>query len=161
MLIAHLPAAYLAFKAFAPRRLPRAIFWAGVVGGIAPDLDMLWFYFVDNKQHHHHDYLTHRPALWLGLLALGVLLHQLRKSRVSAMGIALSLGAILHLVLDSIAGKIAWLWPLSDTALPLVVVQPTHSHWILSFMSHWTFQVEIVLVLAALIGVWRANRKPA
>lgn len=162
MIIGHLPAAYLAFKSFAPRKLARSVFIAGLIGGVAPDLDMLWFHFVDGKQHHHHDYLTHRPILWIGLLLLFLLLRTTHRHQTSAMGVAFALGALLHLSLDSIAGKIAWAWPISDHAVPLVVVQPTHSHWLLSFMTHWTFQLEVVLTLLAIFVFWRSQRsKPS
>jgi len=60
------------------------------------------------------------------------------------------------MALDSIAGSIAWGWPLSAAAYPLVVVHPTHGHWILSFLNHWTFKVEIALTLIA----WRSNARP-
>ncbi len=160
MFIGHLPSTYLAFKLAAPRSLSNAAFKAGMLGAVLPDIDMLWFYVVDNRGHHHHEYFTHRPAVWLGLLILCALLMWSTRTRHAPAGIALCAGALTHMVFDSIAGSIGWLWPLSDAAFPLVIVQPTHSHWILSFLAHWTFKVEIaVMVVAAIVYLRSASKK--
>lgn len=152
MFIGHLPSAYLVYRLAAPRSLSKATFRAGMVGAVFPDIDMLWFYFVDDRGHHHHWYLTHRPAVWLGLLLLCGLLTYLSRTRHVAIGISFCIGALIHIVFDSIAGQVYWLWPLSDATVTLVVVPPTHSHYILSFLAHWIFKVEIaVTILAAIV----------
>ncbi len=159
MFIAHLPGAYLAFKAFAPKSLPTTAFIAGMIGSVAPDLDMFWFYLVDNKQHHHHDFLTHRPMLWLALfLVFWAIVKLYKPQRWTLIGMSFSTGGLIHMALDSIAGKISWLWPISDISAPLVVVQATHSHWVASFLSHWTFKVEIVITILALLVLIKSRR---
>ena len=72
MIIGHWPAGYLA--ALGARRFwPAQGLFAGIlIGAVLPDIDMLWFFLVDDKAHHHHSYLTHRPALWALLLAAGL-----------------------------------------------------------------------------------------
>ena len=40
--------------------------------GVAPDVDMLRFYLIDNREHRHHSYLTHRPIIWAGILCAGI-----------------------------------------------------------------------------------------
>ena len=160
MFIGHLPGAYLLVRPFS-ERLPAALFPAAMVGSVLPDIDLLAFYFVDNRAHHHHDYLTHRPILWAGMLLAGLALRRWRPGAVLA---GLGLGGLIHMALDSIAGKIAWAWPLSDFARPLVAVPATRSHWILSFLIHWTFLVEIAVCLAAAaMFLWlrQRNRRPA
>ena len=72
--------------------------------------------------------------------------------------IGLGLGGLLHVALDTTLGQIAWAWPFSDTSSPLIVVQPTHSHWLGSFMAHWTFQIEIALWGIAGLCAWRVHR---
>jgi inner membrane protein len=74
------------------------------VGSVLPDIALMVFYFWDNHDFHHHNYLTHRLALgrryWvseLGLFWLGP------ASALTGLGI----GGLIHMVLDSIAGKIA------------------------------------------------------
>lgn len=71
---------------------------------------MLSLYFLHDCQVHHHDYLTHRPALWIGLLIAGLMLRSRMASGASGVPVALSLGAVLHVALDSIAGRINWGW---------------------------------------------------
>jgi len=143
LIIGHLPAGYLAACAVAKLSVSRHLFWAVLVGSVFPDIDMLWFHFVDHGAVHHHGYLTHRPAIWIAVLVMGMLLRNLI---IAGFGI----GAILHITLDTIAGAVAWAWPFSDVPNTLVEVQPTHDHWILSFLWHWTFKVEIAVTLAAL-----------
>lgn len=162
MFIGHLPGAYLIFRAATPN-LGKLAFAAAMIGAVAPDVDMLWFYFVDNRGHHHHSYLTHRPIVWLGFLLAGLLIRQWFQKTGTALTF-FGAGGLVHMMLDSITGAVAWLWPFSDATYPLVMVQATHSHWILSFLNHWTFKVEILIAAAALF-VWlttrrRSNRSP-
>lgn len=160
MFVGHLPGAYLIFRVVTPR-IERMAFTAAMLGAIAPDLDMLRFYFVDGRAFHHHEYLTHRPILWTGLLLCGVLIG-MRSRRIGVPLAFFGAGGLVHMLLDSIAGKIAWAWPVSDFAAPLVVVPATQSHWILSFLSHWTFAVELgITVLALVLWRWRPRRATA
>jgi inner membrane protein len=55
----------------------------------------------------------------------------------------------LHMVLDTLVGSIMWLWPFSDKFFQLAVVPATHSNWVLSFIFHWSFAVELVIVVFA------------
>jgi inner membrane protein len=158
MFIGHLPAAYLAFKAFAPKSLPPAAFAAGRLGGVLPDIDMLWFVFVDSS-HHHHDLITHRPIIWVGLGAISYSIYRTTDRLAPLMALCASIGALFHLVMDSIAGKISWFWPLSDWSATLVQVQATHSHWIKSFLHHWTFKVEIAVTLVALAVLFASVKR--
>ncbi|MBO9479025.1 metal-dependent hydrolase [Shimia sp. R11_0] len=152
MLIAHLPAGYLAAKGAQGAGASKAVFWGILLGSIAPDFDMLWFFFVDSQSTHHHDYLTHRPILWAGLLLFGLLLRR-------PFLIAVGCGALFHLMLDSIAGKVSWGWPFFEGATTLVTVQATQGHWIKSFMAHWTFKVECLIVLVAVAVYLRSTFK--
>ncbi|MEM6311462.1 MAG: metal-dependent hydrolase [Pseudomonadota bacterium] len=150
MIIGHLPAGYLAAKTARWAGAP-ALFWGILIGSVMPDLDMLWFFFVDQGQTHHHTFITHRPIIWVLLALTG-----LAFSQVLLTG--LGIGAILHVGLDSFLGNITWLWPLSDVSAPLVIVPATQSHWILSFIFHWTFLMELVLVACALVVFVRSPR---
>ncbi|MCC1493288.1 metal-dependent hydrolase [Cognatishimia sp. F0-27] len=148
MMIAHLPAGYLLATGL-DGRVATLAFWGVLFGSIAPDLDMLWFFFVDQGASHHHGYITHRPAFWLFVLLAGVVT---RNRFIAGAGV----GALFHLLLDSIVGEIAWAWPISDATWPLVIVPATQNHWILSFLFHWTFLVElVVLACAALVFISR------
>jgi inner membrane protein len=63
------------------------------------------------------------------------------------------------MALDSIAGQIAWGWPATHHAAPLVAVPATQDWWVMSFLLHWTFTVELVICAAALLVWWRGVQK--
>lgn len=158
MFIAHLPAAYLAFKTAAPR-LDRIALAAGLAGSVFPDIDLLRFYLIDARSVHHHEYLTHRPAVWAVVALVGLLTLRFRKLRIGGVVSCFAIGALIHMALDSITGSIAWGWPVSAASHPLVTVPRTHDNWILSFLTHWTFRVELGIVLLAGIVAFAAHRK--
>ena len=58
----------------------RAWLLYGIAGGLLPDIDMLWFYFVDHGPVHHHRYPTHWPLLWLLALVSALYLRQRRRA---------------------------------------------------------------------------------
>ena len=152
MFIGHLPAGYLTSLGARIAGFPSLFCVALIVGSVLPDVDILWFYLVDSQSTHHHSYITHRPALWFAIGLAGIFF-------ANAFLKGLGSGGVLHLVLDTIAGHVAWLWPISDVGLTLVEVQPTHDHWILSFLAHWTFKVEIALTVVAIIVFIYSRRK--
>ncbi|MFY0680784.1 MAG: metal-dependent hydrolase [Thalassovita sp.] len=156
MFIAHLPAAYLLVKPF-QNRLSRIAFAAGLLGSVLPDVDLLLFYFWDAKAFHHHEYLTHRPILWALVFLIGLLVRP-SLPRLGAPVAMLGLGGLIHMVLDSIAGAIAWGWPLSEATTTMVHVPATHDHWILSFLTHWTFLNEVLICLLAGFVLLKSRR---
>jgi len=152
MFIGHLPAGYLLAKLLEPQgqmRIKRSkLWWAAALGGsVFPDLDVLYFYLVDNARTLHHHYFTHLPAFWLCVSLLGVWSSTTRIFLVAVVS---------HLVLDTIAGGVLWLWPLSYSNVVFVDVPATHSWWVWNFIFHWTFLLELALWVAAAY-VWQAN----
>lgn len=153
MFIAHLPAGWLATRALRDAGARRAL----MVGAVAPDLDLVWWWLVDHGAVHHHRYLTHLPAVWAlaALVCIATLRHGPRR-----VTLAFCLGVLLHIALDTVAGDVAWLWPASDRLFSLVTVPPTRGHWVWSFLTHWTFALELLVVVTA-AGWWaRSARRP-
>ena len=153
MIIGHLPAGYLIARGL-DRSFDRdpVIWWGILIGSVAPDLDMFWFYVVDGGTVHHHTYLTHDPTLWAGVLLAGFVLS-------SRALIGCGIGTLLHMSLDTIAGAISWGFGDWSFSGPLIVVPATQDHWILSFVLHWTFLGDVLLVVLALVTLVRARRK--
>jgi inner membrane protein len=148
VIIAHLPSGYILARTTDRHGGP--LLWAALAGSVFPDIDMLWFHLVDHGAIHHHRYATHAPAFWV-LVAAGTLPFVRQKARaVIAMFLA---AVILHLVLDTVAGGIMWLWPWSDHLFALVTVPATQSHWVLSFILHWSFLLELTITATA-AAVW-------
>lgn len=166
--IAHLPAGYLAALALErastsntvrpppSRALRRAI----LVGAVAPDADLLWWWWVDHGAVHHHRYGTHLPAVWLAVLLLALLWRaSARTAALREALLGLSIGALVHVALDTVAGDIAWLWPLDDRFFSLVRVPATGGHWVLSFVTHWTFLLELLILGSAAAALLSRRRR--
>jgi inner membrane protein len=148
MLIAHLPSGYLlGFVAKLVRPISsRAIMTAAVLGAMMPDMDMIYFHLIDGRRTHHHDYVTHLPLFWVAVFLFLSLVCLITKRLPFVAVLVFSLGAMLHMVLDSIAAPIHWLMPFSPQTFELVAVPATYQNWIWSFVLHWTFLLEI--------GIW-------
>lgn len=162
MFIAHLPAGYLATRSIlarqpAPPLFRRRLLALGMAASVLPDLDLLWFYFVDHRRHVHHAYLPHLPLPWMALFAAAALLMWMaRASRTAWLAmLVLAANIMLHLVLDTTAGGIRWLWPFSNAEFAMSHVQARHQAWYLNFVLHWTFALEVAILSAALWVAWR------
>lgn len=155
MLIAHLPAGYLLARASRAQGLAMA---AVLAGSVLPDLDLIWFYLIDDRAFHHHRYWVHAPGFWLmGALVALPLLRAFRPGWLRPALVFLA-AIFLHLVLDSLGGGIMWAWPLSTDLYRLVTVPATQPHWVASFILHWTFLAELVITAAA-AALWLTRPK--
>ena len=156
MFIGHLPAGYLATRAlirtsrFSRTSNRRWLWVVGLVGSVLPDIDLFWFYLVDGRMHHHHSYWTHLPAFWFLLLSICWLLLRGRVWR--EMLVVFGVGVFLHLVLDTMAGRIAWLCPFDCNGVGLIEVPSLYQPWWLNFFLHWTFAVEILVMVLAVVA---------
>ena len=154
MLIGHLPAGYLVSRVIAARAAdPARASWLllfGLIGSILPDSDLLWFYFLDGGRVHHHRYITHWPSFWLTLLPVTYfVLRVTRRARYVAPMLVLFLNVLVHLLLDTIVGDVWWLAPFDDEPYRLFTVASVHKPWVLNFVLHWSFALELGLVAAA------------
>jgi inner membrane protein len=161
--IAHLPAGYLATRLIldrqpAPESLRRRLLALGMAASVLPDLDLLWFYFVDHRRQVHHAYLPHLPLAWIALFAAAALVPWLRRAdRTTWLAmLVLAVNILLHIVLDTTAGGIRWLWPFSDAEFAMSHVEARYQPWYLNFVFHWTFALEVAILVAAL---WWARRR--
>lgn len=154
MFIAHLPAGYLLSQSL--RLVTNRAERIGLMAGsILPDFDLLLFYFRDAQSLHHHSYLTHRPLFWAVVFIAGASASRYHSARLL---MALALGALLHLLLDTHIGMINWGWPFYDFRGPLVIVPASRSHWVLSFLTHWTFALELGLC-GITVAIWHRAQK--
>ncbi|HEX8213828.1 MAG TPA: metal-dependent hydrolase [Longimicrobium sp.] len=118
-------------------------------------------------------FIGHLPAGYLATTPLlgrsaprelVVVLAVLRARRTAWLALAiLGINVLLHLVLDTVAGGIRWLSPFSDVELALTTVRARYDPWVLNFVLHRTFALELALVVAALWryrllrSVWRSR----
>jgi len=123
----------------------------GLICSILPDIDLLYFYGIDHRQHPHHTYWTHMPFFWLSISALVyVIERRVFRKQIALVSLLLLSGTLLHLVLDSVAGGIFWLYPWSDTYFRIFTITPRFNWWVLNYIIHWTFLLEIAIVSASL-----------
>lgn len=158
MFIAHLPAGWVATAALLRGHdvgpsARRRLFALGLLASVLPDFDLAWFYWVDDQQHVHHAYVTHKPAAWLlALAAVAMALWIRRASRTAWLALSVfGANVMLHLVLDTTAGGIRWLWPATETEF--AIAQPTarYEPWYMNFVLHWTFALEMMIVAAGVV----------
>ena len=162
MFIAHLPAGYLtargAERCGAKHPLLMA---ASLLGSIAPDFDLLYFYLVDSCRHHHHSYCIHWPVVWLGLLLLSLLWLLWCRGGVAIPTVAFSASGLLHIALDGIVGDIQLFAPWSDEYYALASVPALHKPWWLNFFLHWSMGIELLICVAAIYLFFNNLRKQA
>jgi len=159
MFVAHIPAGYLLSRYMSRGHADRkALILTGVVASVLPDTDLLWFYLVDNRQTVHHSYVFHWPLFWVACAACAwAVARMMHRPRLYPfIGIALAC-LLLHMVLDSIAAEILWLKPFAELEVNLVQVPACYGWWVWNFVLHWTFLLELAIVLAAGIALWRAT----
>jgi hypothetical protein len=167
MFIAHIPSGYI-MSVLVSERVRRirvssfAVVGAGMAGAIAPDIDMFYFYFIDHRQTHHHKYITHWPVLWLFLVAVSILwLRFTRDSKAAYLSLVFSMGGVLHLILDSFVGDI-WLFaPFINRSYAMFTVPALYHPWWLNFFLHWSFAVELVICVWALVLYRRRSSRGA
>ncbi len=158
MLTAHLPSGFLVGNLATANRGSKQIMAASLIGAMIPDLDMLYFHFVDFGRTHHHQFISHWPLAWLALgLSVIFATHVTGCSTQRTIAIAFFSAVILHFCLDSIAAPVFWLMPFSKGQIELVQIPANYGHWIISYLLHWTFALELSIWLAALIVYKRRN----
>lgn len=147
MITAHAPSGYILARLWPVAPFS---FAAALTGAILPDLDLFWFYVMDARAHHHHRYWVHAPGFWATIAAITLPLLALRARHILPAALAFFAGLLVHLILDTIAGDIMWRWPFSDAFTHFITVQPRYESWVLSFILHPVFLLEILIWVAAL-----------
>ncbi len=164
MLIAHLPAGYLIanLTTRSGRILSQTAFIATMIGAVIPDIDMIWFWTVDHRQHHHHGYFTHWPSFWFLVFLFGLAVSFLSSKREWGTVVYMfSLGTFSHMILDSVAAPIMWLAPLSVRWFELSHVAASANGATYALLTHWTFGLELAICLIAAVVLYKERRFPS
>lgn len=158
MFLAHLPAGYLLTKQIQRRMHEMKYLWIGVVASVLPDIDLLYFYFIDHRQTLHHEYWTHLPIFWLTLWVAITIGNRYFKNRIVSIVLLIFFSNVfLHLILDTFVGGISWLYPWSSKSFFLVTVPAAHTFWAFSFLTHWSFLVELAIIVWAAAVLLRSK----
>ncbi|RUS60399.1 metal-dependent hydrolase [Pseudorhodobacter sp. E13] len=160
MILAHLPSGYLLGKGLARARPAAAwVLPATMLGAVLPDFDLFWFYLIDDRAFHHHRYWVHIPAFWAAVAAITLPLVAFLTPRALIAVLGFFAGLMLHLLLDTFAGDILLAWPWSDRFFHLITVPAAQSHWLLNFILHPVFLLELAIIAAALWTFVQARTK--
>ena len=160
MFFAHLPAGYLVSRCLIRGNQKTHLKWtlvAGMLGGIFPDVDLLYLYFLDATPQHHHTYWPHLPIAWLGLGLLTWIAARQRSVTFRQALAAFLLGWLSHLLLDSLTGDIWWLYPLIDQPYSLAHVDALYQPWWMNFLLHWSMALEVAIIAFV---IWLEQKSP-
>ncbi len=165
MLTAHAPAGYMLSKAarssgIVPSTLPsRLVIAVGVLAAILPDLDMIYFYTIDARQHLHHSYWTHIPLFWVGVcLGAVAVLYATRKAKYVPLVILAGANLLVHCFLDTVVAGILWHKPFAHKYTVFVEVPNVYPYTFLNFVLHWTFAFEVLIWIVALGMFFRGSK---
>lgn len=152
MFIAHLPSGYIFAKAVIAKInldsiSQRSLITVMCIGALFPDLDLFYFFLIDQQSVHHHRYFLHWPSFWLLLFLAAFAWAAISRYRSKAAVLAslFCAAAILHLFLDTLVGDIWWFAPMLDQPYALFEVTARYKPWWLNFIFHWSFAVEILI----------------
>ena len=155
MLIAHLPAGYLTSRFIADKtattaKEARIILACGLFASILPDLDLFYFYLIDNQQTLHHSYWPHIPFFWLVIFPFAYF--ATKKWRILKLAtLTIFANLFVHFLLDTVAGGIHWAYPIKKDLYHLITIPSQYSHWIINFVLHWSFSFEILIISIAVV----------
>ncbi len=167
MLIAHGPLGYL-LGTLTQRwwKLPnltklqtRWVLTAAFIGGMFPDIDLLFFYFVDSSQS-HRQLITHSLVLYSSLLILGILLMKFSRAKFGgALITVFAIGTVSHVLTDMIIGMTVFLAPFSYELFGLISFDWYRSSIFIRYSHVTGIGIELLLISFAMY-IWIRQHKP-
>ena len=160
MFVGHLPAGYILTKKLQKSFNYSKYLWIGLLGGIFPDLDIIYFYLIDHRQTLHHLYWIHIPFYWnLISMIFFIVVYLTKNKNLKWVGVVFFSGIFLHLLLDTIVGGISWLYPLSNKSFFIFDVPAVYDWWVYNFVFHWTFLFEVTAIILAVFLLIKSRQK--
>lgn len=157
MLIAHISTGYIVAKAFKQKK--KSVIISSLVFSVWPDLGLVYFYLFDRSIIHRH-FFPHLPVVMVLAFLITLPLYYMKFfAKMRIYYVLFFVNWLLHLVLDTFTERIFWLYPLSNHGFQLIEIPAVYSHWVISFVLHWSFVVELAIVALALILFLRARKR--
>jgi inner membrane protein len=163
MLIAHLPAGYLLTKFIQKVTGTKRYMRLGLIASVLPDIDMLYFNFVSSNKS-HHEFITHIPMFWFLVMFFSVGLastfikNERKYNRALLVLFIFFANIFLHMLLDSFAAPIRWVYPFYNYSFELIHVPAKYDWWVWSFVLHWSFLAEVGIIILALSVFFKVNQ---
>ena len=140
------------------------LYSSSIITATLPDFDV--FYSIYKNIENHRYYITHKPIFYLGItlgiVFLSFLLSGKRKKFVRAFSFIFFLGTLVHILTDSIAGTMMFLYPLSSKIFTLTSVDPiinTHNNVLAYLATPKLILLELSIILSALYILLAKLRK--
>lgn len=167
MLIAHGPLGYIIAETtkrwwksiITSKQRLRWVLIVGFIGGIFPDIDLFFFYFIDASQS-HRQLITHSLLIYAFVCLCGI--GVLKFSRFKYAGVLImvfGLGTMSHVLTDMIVGMAVWLAPLSFELAGLVSFE-WYRHSIFIRYSHVTGMGIELLIISYALYIWIRQYQP-
>jgi len=159
MLFAHAPVGFLISyftRKFWNRGLSLAQFYIllilGAFFGVFPDLDVFYYYFV-NARALHREVIFHSFVLYLVIFAILYFVGRVMKNAFCrALSFVFFFGTLSHLVLDSLAAGIMWVYPINHRLFGLLIIPQIADSFFGQYFTLINFSLEVVLTILG-IGV--------
>ena len=153
MLTAHLPSGYIIGRLFEINRPHRQIIIAALIGAVMSRSGYVVFSFCGFRPHPStHVCLALAPGLAGDRTACDCLVtfYWTNIFEKSGHGIFF-VPACCTFASIALRHQFSWLMPFTQGRVELVSVPASYSHWILSYLLHWTFALELAIWLAAVL----------
>lgn len=174
-ILGHLAAGYLTAKAVVAVSAPALsgseageIAFLGALVGAFPDLDFIPYFWrtrsIELRRHaSHRDYISHAPVLWF-CMGIAVSIYAASPFWRTA-GTVLWLSSWSHFLLDTIGGRIMWLWPFTKKRFGIELApddrfvkgadEAAIAYYLRLFRTvyvpHPIFWMEVALIIATVI----------
>ena len=157
MLIAHIPSGYIIAKIFKQEK--KSVVVSSLIFSVWPDLGLIYFYLFDSSVSHRH-FFPHLPIVMVSAFFITLPLYRTKVfEKIRIYYVLFFVNWLVHLILDTFTERIFWLYPLSNHGFQLIEVPAVFSHWIISFVLHWSFAVELAIAAFALILFLRIRKQ--
>lgn len=162
----HLATGFLISQAAEPylkKATKNPIIWQRIIWffSVFPDIDLLWAW------ENHRFSLLHFPLFWVILcLVLTIWGSQTKIKTLKFFALAMSLGTISHLILDSVGifEGIYWLYPFGATKyslLPITVATPANIIGLTTaYFSHPLYVFEALICAVGIASYLNTQRLP-
>jgi len=131
---------------------------SSLVFSVLPDLGLIYFYFF-NSTISHRQFFPHLPIVMLATLIITIPLYRLKFfEKMRVYYVIFFVNWFVHLVIDTFTERIHWLYPFRDEGIMLIEIPARYSHWIISFVLHWSFLLELAIIAVALALLFRTMK---
>ncbi|MBN2015762.1 metal-dependent hydrolase [Candidatus Dojkabacteria bacterium] len=132
------------------------LYSSSIITGVLPDFDLAYAFF--NGGSHHHDYITHRPILYIAiaiiLLGFTFFIKSRRRKLLLSFIFIMLMTTLTHLIFDAFAGHVKLFYPFSDKMIAVMEVSPfieTDNLVLQLLTTPFYFALEILFLVASIL----------